>query len=70
MASKGRFSGYDSAVEKTGPSLAARAVAVVVLVVAAWVMLKVVLGIVAAVAWTVVTILAIVAVIWALRVLL
>lgn len=57
-------------MEKSGPSLASRALAAVVLLVAAWVMLKVVLGIVAAVAWTVVTILAIVAVIWALRVLL
>ena len=57
-------------MEKTGPSLASRALAVVVLLIAAWVILKVVIGIVAAVAWTVVTILAIGAVIWALRVLL
>jgi hypothetical protein len=57
-------------VEKTGPSLASRALAVVVLLIAAWVILKVVIGIVAAVAWTVVTILAIAAVIWALRILL
>jgi len=57
-------------VEKTGPSFASRALAVVVLLIAAWVILKVVIGIVAAVAWTAVTILAIVAVIWALRVLL
>lgn len=57
-------------MEKTGPSLASRALAVVVLLIAAWVILKVVIGIVAAVAWTVVTILAIAAVIWALRILL
>jgi hypothetical protein len=57
-------------VEKTGPSLASRALAVVVLLIAAWVILKVVIGIVAAVAWTVVSVLAIVAVIWALKVLL
>lgn len=57
-------------VEKTGPSLVSRALAAVVLLIAAWVLLKIVIGIVAAVAWTVVTILAIVAVIWALRVLL
>jgi hypothetical protein len=42
----------------------------VVLLIAAWVILKVVIGVIAAIAWTVVTILAIVAVIWALRVLL
>lgn len=57
-------------MEKTGPSLASRALAVVVLLIAAWVILKVVIGVIAAIAWTVVTILAIVAVIWALRVLL
>lgn len=57
-------------VEKTGPSLASRALAVVILLVAAWVLLKVVIGVIAAIAWTAVTILAIGAVIWALKVLL
>jgi hypothetical protein len=37
--------------------------------VAAWFLLKVVIGIVSAIAWTVVVVVAVVAVIWALRVL-
>jgi hypothetical protein len=56
-------------MEKTGPSLLSRALAVVVLLVAAWVLLKVVIGIVAAVAWAAVAVGAVIAVIWALRVL-
>jgi hypothetical protein len=43
--------------------------AVGVLVVAAYVLFKIVLGFVAAVAWIVIVVLAIIAVIWALRVL-
>lgn len=43
--------------------------AVGVLVLAAWVLFKLVLGFVAAVAWVLVVILAVVAIIWALRVL-
>jgi hypothetical protein len=46
-----------------------KVLAVGVLVIAAWVLFKVVLGFVAAVAWIAVVVLAIVAVIWALRVL-
>jgi hypothetical protein len=56
-------------MEKTGPSLGARALAAVVLLVAAWVLLKMVIGIVAWVAGFVVIALALVAVVWALRVL-
>jgi hypothetical protein len=56
-------------MEKTGPSLGARALAAVVLLVAAWVILKMVIGIVAWVAGFVVIALALVAVVWALRVL-
>ena len=44
-----------------------KAVAVVVLLVAAWVLFKVVIGVVAAVAWTIVAILAVGAVLWALN---
>ena len=40
--------------EKTGPSFGARVIAVVVLAIAAWILLKVVIGIVAGVAWFVV----------------
>jgi hypothetical protein len=44
-----------------------KAVAVVVLLVAAWVLFKIVIGVVAAVAWTIVAILAVGAVLWALN---
>jgi hypothetical protein len=43
--------------------------AVAVLLVAAWILFKVVLGVVTAVAWVAVVVLAIVAVVWAIRVL-
>lgn len=43
--------------------------AVAVLLVAAWILFKVVLGFVTAIAWVAVVVLAIVAVVWALRVL-
>ena len=46
-----------------------KVLAVGVLVVAAWILFKVVLGFVTAVAWVVVVILAIMAIIWAVRVL-
>ena len=51
--------------EKASPSLAMRAVAVLVLLVAAWILLKVVIGIVAGIAWFVVIIAALLAVFWA-----
>ncbi len=54
-------------MEKTGPSLGARALAVIVLLVATWFLLKVVIGFVAGIAWLIVVVLAIVAVIWAWR---
>ncbi len=43
--------------------------AIVILLVVAWLLFKLVLGFVAAVAWIAVVVLAVVAVIWALRVL-
>ena len=46
-----------------------KVLAVGVLIIAAWVLFKLVLGFVAAVAWIVVVVLAVMAVIWALRVL-
>jgi hypothetical protein len=48
---------------------ARKLIAVAVLVVAAYVLFKLVLGFVAAVAWIVVAIVAVLAVVWALRVL-
>ena len=53
--------------EKTGPSFGARILAAVVLAFAAWILFKVVIGVVAAVAWFVVAIVAIIAVLWAVR---
>jgi hypothetical protein len=47
--------------------LAMKAVAVLVLLVAAWILFKIVIGVVAAIAWIAVVVLAIVAVLWALR---
>ena len=43
--------------------------AVLVLILAAWILFKVVLGVVTAVAWIVVVVLAIAAIVWAIRVL-
>ena len=46
-------------------SLVRKAVAALVLLVAAWILLKVVVGFVSAIVWTVLTIVAVVAVLWA-----
>ena len=46
-----------------------KALALVALLVAAWILFKVVIGVVAAVAWVVVIVLAIMAVLWAMSVL-
>ena len=48
-------------------NIAGKGLAVGVLLIAAWVLFKIVIGVVAAVAWTVVAIIAVVAVIWALN---
>jgi hypothetical protein len=49
--------------------LAMKALALVVLLAAAWILFKVVIGVVAAVAWIVVIVLGVFAVLWALSVL-
>ena len=54
-------------MEKTGPSLARRALAVLILALAAYVLLKIVIGIVASLAWIVVAIVAVVGVLWAIN---
>jgi hypothetical protein len=54
-------------MEETRPSLAKRALAVVILAVAAYLLLKVIIGFVAAVAWIVVVVVAIVGILWALN---
>ena len=53
----------------SGASLGKRAIAVLVLLVAAWILVKIAIGIVTAVFWVVLAIAAVVAVIWAIRVL-
>jgi hypothetical protein len=47
-------------------NLGAKALAVIILLVAGWILLKVVIGVVTFVFWTVLAVLAVVAVIWAL----
>ena len=54
-------------MDKTGPSLGARVLAALVLAVAAWLLLKVVIGVVAGLAWLVAVGVLLVAVIWAVR---
>jgi hypothetical protein len=49
--------------------LGKKALALVVLLLAAWILFKVVLGAVAAVAWIVVVVVALIAIVWAIRVL-
>ena len=53
--------------EKSGSSFAMKALAVIVLLIAAWILLRVVIGLIAGIAWFVVIVLAIVAVVWAWR---
>ena len=48
-------------------NFAGKALAVVVLLVAGWILLKIVIGVVAAVAWVVIAVFAVIAVIWALN---
>jgi hypothetical protein len=53
--------------EKTGPSIVMRVVAALILAVAAWFLLKVVIGIVTGIAWLVAVVVAIIALVWAVR---
>jgi hypothetical protein len=54
-------------MEERSSSLGSKVLAGLVLAVAAWILLKVVIGIVAGVAWVVAAVLLVVAVMWALR---
>ena len=54
---------------KSSRTPVASSLAIVVLVIAAYVLFKVVIGFVAAVAWIVIAVVAVVAVVWAIRVL-
>jgi len=58
-----------TSTSSSGASLGKRALALVVLLIAAWILFKIVIGIVAVAATAIVVVLAIVAVIWAIRVL-
>jgi hypothetical protein len=60
---------YPEGMRSTSADLGRRLLALAVLLVAAWLLLKVVIGVVTAVAWTVVAILGVIAVIWAVSVL-
>ena len=53
--------------EQTKTSFGARIVAILVLAVAAWVLFKIVIGTVVAIAWTAAAIVAVVAIIWAIN---
>lgn len=59
--------GYPLDMDKTGPSLGARVVAALVLAVAAWLLFKAVIGVVAGLAWLVAVGVLLVAVLWAVR---
>ncbi len=50
---------------ESGSSLFSKAIAAVVLLVAAWILLKIVIGFVSAIFWTVLAIVAVIAVLWA-----
>ena len=52
---------------EAGPSWGARIVAVIVLAVAAWILFKLVIGTVIAIAWAAAAIAAVVAIVWAVR---
>jgi hypothetical protein len=53
--------------EQSGPSFLSRVLAVLVLAIAAWFLLKVVISVVAGLAWFVAVVVAIVGVVWAVR---
>ena len=53
--------------EKTGPSFGARIIAAIVIAFAAWILFKVIIGIVAGIAYFLVIVVAVIAVIWAVR---
>ena len=53
--------------KSSGPSFGMRIVAAIVLAIGAWFLLKIVIGIVAGVAWFVAVVVALVAVVWAVR---
>ena len=56
-----------SSETERGPSWRSRLLAIIILGVAAWILLKIVVGIIAGVFWAILAVLAVIAVIWAWR---
>ena len=56
-------------IENSGSPLWTRVLAVVVLAAAAWIAFKLIIGVLSAIAWTVVAVVAVIGVVWALSVL-
>lgn len=54
-------------MEKTGPSFGARILAAVVLAIAVWILFKLIIGAIAAIAWIVALVVAAIAIVWAVR---
>jgi hypothetical protein len=54
-------------MDQTRPSLARRALAILILALVAWILIKLAIGIVAAVFWIVVAVIAVGAVLWAIN---
>ena len=54
-------------MSETLSNIGGKALALVILLVAGWILLKVVIGVVAFVAWTVIAVMAVIAVLWALN---
>jgi hypothetical protein len=54
-------------MDQTRPSLARRALAILILALVAWIVIKLAIGIVAAVFWIVVAVIAVGAVLWAIN---
>lgn len=52
-------------MSESRPSWIARLLAVLVLVIAAWLVIKVIIGVVATIAWIVVAVVAVIGVVWA-----
>ena len=51
---------------ESGSSLFGKAIAAIVLLIAGWILIKIVIGVVSALFWTVLTVIAVVAVLWAI----
>ena len=60
---------YSCLMREAAGDLGRKTLALLVLLVAAWILFKLVLGVVAVIAWVVVVVLAIAAIVWAVRVL-